>query len=84
MERVKSDAKNGDILNAVNSRLGNGKNEMYAVRDKKRNAIPDEILIPSEEFDTDLYCSSDIQIIVIEEVSIEEIDIPPVRTKEAR
>ena len=86
MERIEHAVKNGGSLKAVKKRLGIGKNQMYALKDKRGNVITnrDEIVTVAEEFYRDLYSSRDIQDNTEPRSSSEQIDIPPVTTEEVK
>ncbi|MCJ3464047.1 reverse transcriptase family protein, partial [Klebsiella pneumoniae] len=83
MERIDIALKNGRSLKAAKRRLGIGKNQMYALRDRQGNVITnrDEIVIIAEEFYRDLYSSRDNQNSE-RGSNLEEADIPPVLTEE--
>ena len=86
MERIEHAVKNGGSLKAVKRRLGMGKNQMYALKDKQGNVITnrDKIVAVAEEFYRDLYSSRDIQGNTERGSSSEELDIPPVTTEEVK
>ncbi|KAK8774216.1 hypothetical protein V5799_011251, partial [Amblyomma americanum] len=57
MERIDHALKDGGRLKAVKRKLGIGKNQMYALRDKERNVVSnmDKLVKLAAEFYTNLY-----------------------------